>query len=408
VIHRFNIEAFPLTRETEAALEGLRAEREFSKVKLSILFGGLPRAVKHYADNPSPRVIIVEDPSGIDQLLKNLEGMADVVEPGRKVIVIGSINDVQVYRRLVSQGVSEYLVGPVSTQEIVEAVVEAIRDPSAKQQGRLITFVGARGGVGSTTVAANTAWTLADMTKDETILLDFDLNFGTAALAMNLDPKQSIGDALLDGERLDSTLVERFLMEHDEYLSVMSTQGTLKEIYRPTTETVERLVDLVRQMASYVVVDLPRQWNDWISNLLVLSDEVVITAAPDLSNLRDAKMLVDWMRSRRGEQANVRLVLNRLDASKKTQLSVKDFQESLRLAPIGALPFEPQIFGQLSNNGQVFGEGARSHKAAAVFRQLATALGARQSERGASTGGGGGGNSALLGWLKKLPKKQAS
>src|SRR5204863_9238961 len=228
-----------------------------------------------------------------------------------------------------------------------------------------------------------------------------------AALSLNLDPKQSAGDALLDTERLDHTLVERFLMEHDEHLSVISTQGTLKELYRPTAESVERLIDLTRQMASTVIVDLPRQWTDWTSNLLVLSDEVVITAAPDLSTLREAKMLVDWMRSRRGEQANVRLVLNKLDASKKTQLSVKDFQESLRLAPIGALPFEPQIFGQLSNNGQVFGEGARSHKAAAVFRQLATALGARQSERGGSTGGGGG-NSPLLGWLKKLPKKQAS
>jgi pilus assembly protein CpaE len=118
-------------------------------------------------------------------------------------------------------------------------------------------------------------------------------------------------------------------------------------------------------------------------------------------------MLVDWMRSRRGEQANVRLVLNKLDAAKKTQLSVKDFQESLRLVPIGALAWDPQVFGQLSNNGQVFGEGARSHKIAATFRQLATALGARASgDRG--SGGGGGGDKALLGWLKKKPKKQAS
>jgi len=404
VIHRFNIEAFPLSRETEAALEGLRSEREFAKVKLSILFGGLPRAGKHYADNPSPRVIIVEDPSGIDQLLKNLEQLADVVEPGRKVFVIGSINDVQVYRRLVNQGIAEYLVGPVSTQEIVEAVVESIRDPSAKVQGRLITFIGARGGVGSTTVACNAAWTLAETTKDETILLDLDLNFGTAALSLNLDPKQSIGDALLDTERLDSTLVERFLMEHDEHLSVASTQGTLKELYRPSSESVERLIDLLRQMAANVVVDVPRQWSDWVSNLLVLSDEVVITATPDLSNLRDAKMLVDWMRSRRGEQANVRLVLNKLDAAKKTQLSVKDFQESLRLAPIGVIPFDPQIFGQLSNNGQLFGEGARSHKSAATFRQIAAALGARPSaERGAAPA-----ESPLLRWLKKKPKKQAS
>lgn len=403
MIHRFNIEAFPLSRETEAALEGLRAEREFSKVKLSILFGGLPRAVKHYADNPSPRVIIVEDPSGIDQLMTNLGQMAEVVEPGRKVIVIGSINDVQVYRRLVNQGISEYLVGPVSTQEIIEAVVDAIRDPAAKQQGRLISFIGARGGAGSTTMACNTAWTLADMTKDETILLDLDLNFGTAALSLNLDPKQSVGDALLDTDRLDNVLVERFLMEHDEHLSVLSTQGTLKELYRPTTETVERLVDIVRQMASYVVVDLPREWNDWVSNLLVLSDEVIVTAAPDLSSLRDAKMTVDWLRSRRGEQANIRLLLNKSDASKKTQLSVKDFQESLRMVPVGVVPFEPQTFGQLSNNGQVFGEGARSHKAAAMFRQLAGTLGARPGvERSAA-----GGDSSLLGWLKKKPKKQA-
>jgi pilus assembly protein CpaE len=161
-------------------------------------------------------------------------------------------------------------------------------------------------------------------------------------------------------------------------------------------------------MASTVLIDLPRQWSDWTSNLLVLSDEVVITAAPDLSNLRDAKMLVDWMRSRRGEQANVRLVLNKLDAGKKTQLSVKDFQESLRLVPIGVLSWEPQIFGQLSNNGQVFGEGARSHKAAATFRQIATTLGARQSSAARTGGGSGGGDNSLLGWLKKKPKKQAS
>jgi pilus assembly protein CpaE len=252
-------------------------------------------------------------------------------------------------------------------------------------------------------MACNIAWTLAEMTKDETILLDLDLNFGTAALSLNLDPKQSVGDALLDTDRLDNTLVERFLMEHDEHLSVLSTQGTLKELYRPAGETVERLIDIVRQMASYVVVDLPRQWNDWVSNLLVLSDEVVVTAVPDLSSLRDTKMTIDWLRGRRGEHANIRLLINKSDASKKTQLSVKDFQESLRLAPVGVLPFEPQVFGQLSNNGQVFGEGARSHKAAAVFRQLAGTLGARQAGADAA-----GGENSLLGWLKKKPKKQAS
>ena len=402
MIHRFNIEAFPLTKETEAAVEGLRNEREFAKVKLSVMFGGLPRAIKHYHDNPSPRVMIVEDPSTIEQLLKNLEGLAEVVEPGRKVIVIGSINDVQVYRRLVSQGVTEYMVAPVTTQQLVETIAEAVADPTAQSRGRLIACMGARGGVGNTTVATNLAWSLGELTKEETILLDMDLNFGSAALAMNLDPKQSLGEALADYDRLDTVLLERFMVEHDEYLSVLSTQGTLKDNFRASVEAVEKLIDLARQMASYVVVDLPRQWNDWAAGVLVLADEVVLTATPDLTNLRDCKMLVDWLRGRRGEQANLRLIINKLDAAKKTQLSLKDMQESMKLAPIGTILFEPALFGQLSNNGQVFGEGAKSHKCTATFRQLALATGGKQSTAARA-------KKPLLSWLKKRPAgKQAS
>ena len=398
MIHRFNIEAFPLTKETEAAVEGLRSEREFAKVKLSVMFGGLPRAIKHYHDNPSPRVMIVEDPSTIEQLLKNLEGLAEVVEPGRKVIVIGSINDVQVYRRLVSQGVTEYMVAPVTTQHLAETITDAVADPTAQVRGRLIACIGARGGVGNTTVASNLAWSLGDLTKEEVILLDLDLNFGSAALAMNIDPKQSLGEALMDHDRLDSVLLERFMVDHDEHLSVLSTQGTMKDAFRPSIESVEKLIDLARQMASYVVVDLPRHWSDWSSGVLVMADEVVITAAPDLTNLRDCKMLVDWMRSRRGEQANLRLVVNKLDTSKKTQLSLKDLQDSMRLAPIGTFTFEPALFGQLSNNGQMFGEGAKSHKFTSTFRQLATATGGKQATAARA-------KKPLLSWLTKRAGK---
>lgn len=401
MIHRFNIEAFPLTKETEAAVEGLRNEREFAKVKLSVMFGGLPRAIKHYHDNPSPRVMIVEDPSTIEQLLKNLEGLAEVVEPGRKVIVIGSINDVQVYRRLVSQGVTEYMVAPVTTQQLVETIAEAVADPTAQSRGRLIACMGSRGGVGNTTVATNLAWALGDLTKEEVILLDMDLNFGTAALALNLDPKQSLGESLLDYDRLDSVLLERFLVEHDEHLSVLSTQGTMKDAFRPSVEAVEKLIDLARQMASFVVVDLPRAWTDWSAGLLVMADEVVITAVPDLINLRDCKMLIDWMRGRRGEQANLRLIINKLDASKKTQLSLKDLQESMKLAPIGTLTFDPALFGQLSNNGQVFGEGAKTHKFTGTFKQLAVATGGKQSAAIKA-------KKPLLGWLTKRSAGKAS
>ena len=111
MIHRFSIEAFPLSKDTEAALEGLTGEREFAKTRMTIHFGGMARAAKHYVDNPSPQFIIVEENGGPDDIQKGLESLADVVEPGRKVIVIGTINDVQAYRRLISQYHPDKLTG---------------------------------------------------------------------------------------------------------------------------------------------------------------------------------------------------------------------------------------------------------------------------------------------------------
>jgi len=398
VIHRFSIEAFPLSKDTEAALEGLTGEREFAKTRMTIHFGGMARAAKHYVDNPSPQFIIVEENGGPDDIQKGLESLADVVEPGRKVIVIGTINDVQAYRRLISQGVSEYLVGPVTTADIAAAIMSCVKDASSVAKGRVISFVGSRGGVGSSMLAVNTAWTLANATQDEVIGIDLDFNFGTMALSLNLDPKQPLIEALSEAERIDPVLVERFMTEHGPHLSVLSTTGSLKDLPEPSAEAIERLIDLCRSMAQFVILDVPRQWNGWVSSVLLLSDEIVVTANPDLANLRDAKMLFDWLKGRRGSATN-RLVLNKADVAKRNQLSAKDFQDTLGLAPGLTIGFDPTLFAQLANNGQMVGEGAKSHRLNEQLRQFAQQLGGRKggTARPAS-------QPKLLSWLKRPAK----
>lgn len=398
--YRFSIEAFPLSKDTEAALEGLTSEREFVKTKMSIHFGGMARAAKHYVDNPSPQFIIVEENGGSDEIHKGLEALADVVEPGRKVIVIGTVNDVQAYRRLINQGVSEYLVGPVTTEDIAAAISSCIKDASSTPKGRVISFMGARGGVGSSMLAANFAWTLANTSQDEVIALDLDFNFGTMALSLNLDPKQALFEALSDAERIDSVLIERFMTEHGSYLSILSTTGSLKEMNDPSVEAVERLIDICRSMSQYVILDLPRRWNGWISSALLVSDEVVVTVNPDLANLRDAKLMFDWLKGRRGS-AGSRLVLNKADVAKRNQLSPKDFQDTLGVAPSLTIGFDPTLFAQLANNGQMIGEGAKSHKINEQLRQFTQQLGGRKggTARPSST-------PKLLNWLKR-PAKNA-
>lgn len=398
MIYRFSIEAFPLSKDTEAALEGLTSEREFAKTKMSIHFGGMARAAKHYVDNPSPQFIIVEENGGPEEIQKGLEALAEVVEPGRKVIVIGSVNDVQAYRRLIGQGVSEYLVSPVTTADVAAAIISCIKDASSAPRGRVISFIGGRGGVGSSVLAANVAWTLANSTKEEVIGIDFDFNFGTMGLSLNLDPKQAVYDALGEADRIDSVLVERFMTEHGPHLSVLSTPGTLKEMAEPSIEAVERLIDICRSMAQFVVLDLPRQWNGWISSIMLLSDEIVLTANPDLANLRDTKLMIDWLKGRRGA-AGARLVLNKADVAKRNQLSAKDFQDTLGVAPSLTIGFEPTLFAQLANNGQMIGEGAKSHRLNEQLRQFAHQLGGRKGGSASPSSG-----PKLLNWLKRPVK----
>jgi pilus assembly protein CpaE len=397
VIHRFSIEAFPQSKETEAALEALTSEREFGKTKLTIHFGGMPRAAKHYVDNPSPQFIIVEENGSSEDIHRGLEALADVVEPGRKVIVIGTVNDVQAYRRLINEGVSEYLVGPVSTADIAAAIVSCLKDASSAPKARVISFLGSRGGVGSSTLAVNSAWALAQANREEVIGIDLDFHFGTMALSLNLDPKQPVFEALTEVDRVDPVLVERFMTEHGPHLSVLSTTGSLKDMAEPSTEAVERLIEICRSTAQYVIIDLPRQWNGWMSSVLLLSDEIVVTANPDLASLRDAKLLFDWLKGRRGSAVN-RLVLNKADVAKKNQLSAKDFQDTLGIAPSMSIPFDPTLFAQLANNGQMVGEGAKSHRLNEQFRQFAQQIGGKKATLARPA------SAKLLGWLKRPEK----
>lgn len=395
MIYRFTIEAFPLSKETEAAVGALTDQSEFTKAKVAVLFGGLPRAAKHYVDNPSPQVIIVEETGGTEDIQRGLELLAEVVEPGRKVIVIGGVNDVQAYRRLISQGVSEYLVAPVTTEDIANAIISCVKDPSVAPRGRVISFIGARGGVGSSTLAANMAWTLADLSREQVVGFDLDLHWGTMALALNLDPKQSVSEALTDADRIDTVLIERFMVEHSSHLAILSTAGSLKDTTVPSPEAVERMIEMCRSIAQVLVIDLPRRWNKWVSGTLLQSDEIVITVSPDLSNLRDAKLLFDWLKGRRAN-ASPRYILNKHDIAKRNQLSARDFQETLGVGPSLTIGFEPSMFSQLANNGQMVGEGAKNHKLNEQFRQFALQLGGRKAGSAGKARAPG-----LLNWLKR-------
>lgn len=370
MLHRLSVDAFTLSPETSESAMGLKNLPAFSRANIHLYQGGLVAAVERYVDKPSSDVIIVEDNGNAEELAKRLEALAHVVEPGRKLIVAGAVNDIGIYRRMISMGVAEYLVSPCSIDELVSAIEHVTHDPQGPARGKVLAFVGARGGIGSSTVAHNVAWCLAHELEQRTIIVDLDLSFGTAALAFNQDPRQPLAEALTDPDRLDPLLLQRFMVGDDDRLKVLSTSGVLKAALPPSLVAIEKLIELSRQLADFVILDLPHLWVNWIEDLLITADEVVMTVGLDLANLRDSKSLMEFMRTSRGNEREPRYIINKADWVRRSRLTVQDLQRALTTKPVVSIPFDPLNFVESVNDGKVIMDKVRKHKAALAFRTL--------------------------------------
>ncbi len=380
--YRLTIDVFAINEQTASAGKALAEQRAFTRCKVAVREGGLARAVTHYADHPSPHLIIVEDDGDDDTLQGRLDGLAQVVEPGRKLIVVGSVNDISVYRRIVSLGVTDYLVSPLKLEAMMDAIERAAHDPKGPERCKYIAVMGARGGTGSSTIAHNLAWAASKKIGLKTILVDLDLTFGTAGLAFNQDPRQPLGEAFSDPERLDATLIERFMTNEDENLQILSTPGTLRQYDEIDDEVVEKTVDLCRQMAKLVIVDVPHVWTGWSESVMTGADEAVLVVAPDIANIRDARNLLDFLNGKSGESRATRMIINKSDLAKRTKLLPKDISNTLGVQPVANIPFDPVVFIESSNDGKMVGERFKSHKLVGTFTDLAMKLGARGSVKG--------------------------
>lgn len=374
--HKINIEAFVLSAATKAAIGEALRDRRLSRSQISVFEGGLPAALPYYASNHTPNLIIVEEESDDDAMMAQLEKLANVCDPTTKVVVIGQVNDIRLYRTLISAGVSEYLITPVSARQILDAVDTIYSDPGSRQRAKVLAFMGTRGGVGTSTLAHNVAWAITRFGIDDAIVIDTDLVFGTASLSFNQDPKQSLGDALANPERLDATLIDKFVARIDDKLGILAAPATLQGFSAIDPAAFERVLELARGLSSFVVLDLPHVWLPWVRDALVAADEAVLVAYPDLANLREAKNLADYLIDARGEGSKPRLVLNRVDASRKTQLTAKDFQDATGLPPLQSIANDRNLFETAANNGQMAGEVNAGHKAVEAFKALALTLGA--------------------------------
>ena len=397
---RVSIQAFCETVETAAAIQAAGEDRRLGKAHLKIQMGGMAAANEAYSNAPTPNVIMIESESPGDDLLTGLDSLAEVCDAGTRVIVIGRQNDVLLYRELVRRGISDYLISPLGTIDVVRSICGLFSAPDAKPVGRIIAVVGAKGGVGASTIAHNIGWSIARDLKLETVVSDLDLGFGTAGLDYNQDPPQGIADAVFSPDRIDTAFVDRLLSKCTDHLSLLAAPATLDRVYDFSSEAFDSIFDALRATVPCIVLDVPHQWTGWTKHALINADEILVVAGPDLANLRNAKNILDLLRMARPNDHRPSYCLNQIGVPKRPEIKPDDFAKALDDGPLAVIPFEPQVFGTAANNGQMIAELSSSHRATEMFLQLAQVLTGRSEAKKARSG--------LLGpFFEKLMKRSA-
>jgi pilus assembly protein CpaE len=371
LIPRITIQAFCEHSQTAQLVEAAIHDRRMSKVALTTHNGGLEGAIETYKSNPTPNLILVETTLPPEEIPSALERLAEVCDATTRLIVLGHVNDVVLYRELIRSGVSEYIVLPASAQSIVSAITELFAAEGAAPIGRTVGFISAKGGAGASCIAHNVAWSVAQHLRQDVLILDLDFAFGTAGLNFNQDPPHGIADAVSASQKIDQTLLDRLMSKAANHINLLTAPVVLDRTFDFAERDFEQVVELSQKTLPVVILDIPHLWTSWVRHTLATIDEIIIVAEPDLANLRNAKNLSDTIKALRPTESEPLLVINKLGVPRRPEIAPVEFAQSVECRLLGQVSFDAATFGTAANNGQMIAEVSANHRSNEIYRTIA-------------------------------------
>lgn len=387
LIPRIDIESYCTTSAMATAVQESAYDRRMARTSIAVAMGGIDRAIEIYEESATPHLLIVETAQTGLEVFDELEGLASVCDPDTKVIVCGPSNDVTLYRELKRQGVDEYIVSPAAPIQIIEAIATVFAEPGMAPLARTIGFVGVKGGVGASTLAHNTAWKASRNEEKEVMLIDLDVQFGTASLDFNSESTRSVIDALDTTDELDDVKLQRLLIEYDDFLSILPSPTSLDVDAEFDENVVIDTIQTIRASTDFAVFDIPHTWSPWVQRVIMQMDEIVLVATPDLASLRNLKAFNDYLAARRPNDIMPRVVLNQVGMPKRPEIAAEDVEEIIGRPVDLIIPHDPGLFGEATNNGQMVEEVNPKHEIVANLASLCeTVTASRNSLKKAGRG----------------------
>lgn len=333
------------------------ADRVFGEMMLpnaAIRKGDVQAAVKYLSEHRSPKLLLV-DLTGAELPLSEINALADVCEPGVTVLTMGERNDCGLFRDLLAHGVADYLVKPLTPPLLQKALVNATEHSGVAKApsklGKLIAVVGARGGVGATMVASSVAWLIANERRRRVALVDLDLQFGTVALSLDLEPANGFREALENPNRIDGLMLDRILVQHSDRLFVLSAEEAPDEALLIDYGAVDLLLTELRSRFHFVVVDLPRTAGAATHQVLQGATDMLLVSDLSLAGMRDAMRLSSLLPTMNAA-CSVSVIVNRAGEHKQGEMPRTEFEKGIGRKVDFALPFDPKTVAAATNFGQ--------------------------------------------------------
>ena len=339
--------------------------------------GGTAQVIEYLSENPPPGVLIVDISEAASPLTAIMSLTAALSEETR-IIGIGEVNDIGLYREIIDSGATDYVIKPV-TEKALSAAIQRTNEPVntpgavAVEQNQLrVAVIGARGGVGVSTVATNLAWIFGEEMHQKTTLLDLDLEFGTIALSLDLEPTRGLREALENPTRIDSLFISSATAKLTDNLSVMATEETLTGEIEFNPNAIDILFETLGRSTDNIIIDLPRPAFGLRQAVMHAATHIVLVTELTLPGLRDSIRLLSNAEDV-AKDTPVIVIANRI-AGPDQAMPVSEFQKALGRKITLQIPDDPKPLNKAANNGKPLLQQDKRCKAAKAIEKLAKQL----------------------------------
>jgi pilus assembly protein CpaE len=340
-----SITLFTEDSKTRKVFMTLEDDWRFARVTFEAETGSVEEAVKLYAKEDTPDLIIIQSDKVDDEFLENLEALSDHCSEGTSAIVIGPDNDVDLYRKLVGMGVSDYLVKPVKLDVFGADIASTLLKQIGSDDSRLIVTVGVKGGVGTTVLTEGLAWGLSDKLHQKTFLLDAAAGWTTLPVGMSFEPTTTLERAARSAGDGTEESLSRMLYEASERLTILSSGSDVMLEDNVEYDEYENLLDFLMQTYPVVLVDLSASTPILKNTVLSRAHEIVIVTTPTLTAVRAARTLIQEIKELRGGSGDaIDLVVNMQGLAPKSEVSKSQIEEALERKVSVVIPSNPALF----------------------------------------------------------------